>query len=267
MICGQFHQGSGLGNQLHRYVATRCVAFDRGYNWAMTGIENFKGKDFMDIQMGNPSNLVTEASFLTPFYKTWDEKKVVENGIDIRGYDPEVNFIEDNTVIDGEFQDEKYFEHRLSEIKEWLKIEPLEVPDDLCIINLRGGEYTAYPDLFLKKEYWTEAIELMKEKCPGIRFEVHTDDKLLAEAFFLKEGFPVVDNKVIGHSLTTNMGLNWRALRYAKYAIISNSSFAIIPRLIRHLHDAYTIAPQYWARRNTKIWATPSNYYKQFKYI
>ena len=258
MIVGIFHQGSGLGNQLHRYVATRVLALDKGYEWGMLNPELFKGESFMKIDKG-----------IQPitYGQRFQEKKVVENGVDIRGYDPEINFVEDWTIIDGEFQDERYFSHHLNEIREWLKVEPLEIPNNLCVIGFRGGEYTLFPDLFLTQDYWNEAIERMKKINPDMRFEVHTDDPLTARGFF--PNFKIIENQQLGHSQHSNMGLNWRAMRYAKYAIIANSSFCILPRLIKHYEDEETItlAPRYWARRNTKIWALQQNYYRKFIYV
>ena len=185
--------------------------------------------------------------------KVFNEKKVVENGVDIRGTDPEYFFIEDNTIIDGEFQSIDYFGHRIKEIDEWLKVEPLDMPDDLCVIGFRGGEFALFPDLFLPQSYWNEAIERMKNINPDMKFVVHTDDKETAKQFFGGK-YPIVQD----------IEMNWRSVRFAKYAIIANSSFYILPRL---LNGGMTIAPRYWARRNTKVWALPQNYYKQFTYI
>lgn len=246
MVAGIFHQGSGLGNQLHRYVATRVLAEDKGYEWGMLFPWHFKGSSFMDLDTGKvPGGLVGA---------TWEEKKVVENGVDIRGYDPEFNFVKDNTIIDGEFQDERYFSHRLPEIRKWLAVEPLNMPDDVCVIGFRGGEYALFPDLFLTKEYWDEAIQMMIQKYPGIRFEVHTDDPDMARKFF--PIYPIVQD----------MGTNWRSVRYAKHLIIANSSFYILPSLLNE-DVQEVIAPRWWARRNTRTWALPSNYYKKFTYI
>lgn len=256
MIAGIFHQGSGLGNQLHRYVATRVLAADKGFEFGMGYApdgsgkeEGFKGKSFMDIDMGTPFEMDKPA-----FY---NEKKITENGIDVRSYDPEFNFIKDNTVIDGEFQDPRYFEHRMDDIDEWLRVRPVEVPDDVCAIGFRGGEYMAVPDLFLTQDYWVDGIQRMLDINPNMRFEVHTDDAATAQSLF--PDFQVIHN----------VGMNWRTMRNAKYAIIANSSFFIFPRLLQHHNnkDAVTIAPRYWARRNTKVWALPQNYYKQFTYI
>jgi len=253
MIIGVFHQGSGLGNQLHRYVATRVGAADLGVDYGMfynpddSGKEKgFKGSGFI---LNKP--FIIGVSWLQNI-KYWEEKKVIENGVDIRSYDPEFNFIENNMVIDGEFQDERYWEHREKEVDEWLKVAPLEIPDNLCVISFRGGEFALYPDLFLTPEYYDKAIAKMREINPDMLFEIHTDDPVLAHQFF--PNFTVVHD----------IGLNWRSMRYAKYAIIANSSFCILPRWLR---NGVTIAPRYWGRRNTKVWSLPQNYYKRFIYI
>ena len=134
MIAGIFHDGSGLGNQLFRYITIRTLAEDKGYEWEMLNPLHFKGGGFMPIDVG-------EKAKPSVMDKEWHEKKVVENGIDIRSFDPEINFVQDNTVIDGEFQDDKYWRHKLPDIDKWLAVEPLMVPDDVCVIGFRGGEY------------------------------------------------------------------------------------------------------------------------------
>ena len=261
MIYGYLYQGSGAGNQLHRYIATRIKALDLGVDYRMVyvpdgsgKVPNFKCQSFMQF---DENKIITE---IPQGLKVFNEKKVVENGIDIRSYDPEWNFIEDNTIIDGEFQDERYFGQRIEKVNEWLKVEPLDMPNDVCVIGFRGGEFSVFPDLFLTEDYWYNAIAEMLKINLNIKFEVHTDDEILARQFFL-------DYKIIH-----DVGINWRSMRYAKYAIIANSSFYILPRLLRHNQGEYTkhpltIAPRYWARHNTKVWALPQNYYKQFLYI
>lgn len=261
MITGIFHQGSGLGNQLHRYVATRVLAMDKGYKFSMVAPDLLKGKSFMNLDMGKKikwdykveissgkieviGEVYPQNSWGRIGYDLWEEKTDY--------YNPEFNFIEDNTIIDGEFQSEQYFGHRLNEIDEWLKVEPIDIPEDVCVIGFRGGEYYLYPELGLPKEYFEEAKILMLQKNINMKFEVHTDDLILAKQFF-------PDCKIIH-----DIGINWRSMRYAKYAIIANSSFYILPRL---LNGGYTIAPRYWARHNTKKWSTFQNFYKKFNYI
>ena len=36
--------------------------------------------------------------------------------------------------------------------------------DNLCVLNLRGGEYASEPALFLRKKYWTDAMAQMEKK-------------------------------------------------------------------------------------------------------
>lgn len=251
MIYGIFHRGSGLGNQLHRYVATRVLALDKGYKFGMVAPELFKGKDFMNLDMGCSPHL--EHGLVLPEGRTVVVSKLpVWQEWDKFTYDPDFNFVEDNTIIDGSFEDVRYFEHRLPKISEWLKTETLEMPNNVCIIGFRGGEYYTVPELGLPKAYYDRAIEKMIEINPKMQFEVHTDDADLASKFFPE--YPVV----------RNIGVNWRAARYAKYAIIANSSFYVLPRL---LNGGITIAPKYFNRYNTKKWDYPQFYYKQFQYI
>jgi len=256
MIYSYLHQGSGAGNQLARYIAVRVKALDLGVDWKMIWNPDnsgkpmgFKCKDFIKFDEKNVWGI---GDLEQGHVLEWNEKKITENGIDVRSYDPEFNFVQDNTIIEGEFQDERYWEHREKEVDEWLKVEPLEIPDDVCVIGFRGGEFAIYPDLFLTKDYWDKAIRIMREINPKMGFEVHTDDVALARQFF--PDFNAIHDT----------GLNWRSMRYAKYAIIANSSFFILPRWLR---NGVTIAPRFWGRRNLVIWSMNQNYYKRFKHI
>jgi hypothetical protein len=246
MIIGIFHEGSGLGNQLARYVMTRVKALDQGMDFGMVG--NFKADSFMKIDRG-----VTVP--FTSHVELPAGKVVIESDFPIYQEDPfNPNYgfkVEDNTIIDGEFQGEKYYEHRRKEIDEWLKVEPLYMPEDLCIIGFRGGEYR-YTDWFLPKEYWDRAIDIMRAR--GVtRFRVVTDDPATASRFF-----PDVE-------VTHEIGMDWRQVKYAKNLIIANSSFYILPAWLNE--SAYTIAPTFWAGYNKGRWHLSQNEYKQFHYI
>lgn len=256
MIHGIFHAGSGLGNQLFRYVATRTTAERLDVPFSMIG--DFKGKDFMELDLGEPNTLsytIGAGGELFPQCQLtrFSEKKVVENGVDIRGYDPEFYFIEDNTVIDGEFQDERYFS--LEKVREWFKTKPIWVQDDMCVIGFRGGEFQYIPELYLTRDYYEDAIKAVRAVNPEVKFICVTDDPQAAAKMLPSE-------VKITHELSTD----WRMVRSAKYLIISNSSFYIFPALLNN-HADLKIAPRYWARRNTQTWALPSNYYSAFTYI
>lgn len=249
MIIGLFHPGSGLGDQLFCYLGARITAERLDVPFTMVG--KFKGDSFMKIKKGEQVDIPHHIEYPAG-------KIVIDNDFPVyegeRGYDPEFDFIEDNTIIDGcRLQDERYWDREA--VSAWIGAEYKEddlVPDDVCVIGFRGGEFYSDPDLGLPKEYYDEAIRLMRESNPDMKFEVHTDDVGLANQFF--PDFECV------HDMETN----WRAMRSARHAIIANSAFYVLPRWIR---GGKTIAPRYWARRNIKQWSLPQNYYKSFFYI
>lgn len=248
MIIGQFFQGSGLGNQLHRYIMTRVLAMDKGYEWGILNPGNFKGHSFLDLDMGYPLDDTVQ-------YNSYTEKRVDNTeGVDIRDYDwAGIKNVKDNTIIDGEFQGEKYYEHHRDLINRWLTVEPVDLGENVCIINFRGGEYQYFPDLFLTQKYWNDAIERMVALNQNMVFKVVTDDTALAQVFF-----PYYE---IQHEI----GKDWRSIRYAKYLILSNSSFAILPAWLNQ--EAYVIAPWGWARHNKGFWALKQNKYKAWHYL
>lgn len=251
MIAGIFHQGSGLGNQLARYVFTRCLALDKGFEFGMVNPHLFKGAGFLNIDMGKT------AEGLIHLY---EEKRVNnENGVDIRGYDFEgILNIKDNTRVDGELQGEKYYEHHKDEIREWLNVEPFDFPipfaepENVCVLAFRGGEYVGVPDLFLPKEYWYNAMENMRKFNPKIKFGVVTDDIATAQEFF--PNFP------IRHEI----GEDWRSIRSAHNLILSNSSFGILPAWLGNAK--HIISPWGWARYNLGFWAMQQNKIKGWHY-
>src|SRR3990167_152920 len=180
MIFSLIHPGSGLGNSLHRLVAGKVLALDKGYEYSAIGKENFKGKSFMDVDFGRdngiPYTVEQPIGKIVPLLgesTLWEEKT--------NYYNPEINFIEYNTIIDGEFQDERYFGHRLKDIDEWLKVKEWNIPDDLCVIGFRGGEFYVIPELGLPPDYFYSAMKMMVGIDPKMKFEVHTDDKRLAK--------------------------------------------------------------------------------------
>ena len=231
MIAGIFHKGSGLGNQLFRYVFVRCLAKDRGFEFGMQNPENFKGASFLNVDMGVP---------IGRLIYTYIEPRVnhKDSLTDIRTYDFKgIDAIKDDTLIDGEFQGENYFKHQKNEIREWLKVETKKLAENLCIINFRGREYVGNQELFLTKKYWSEAVLNMRKINPDMKFSVVTDDIKNAKKFF--------PDFEISHNLKED----YSAIQSAYYLILSNSSFAILPAWL-NTNVRLIIAPKYWARHN-----------------
>lgn len=228
MIVGIFHKGSGLGNQLHRYVATRCLAIEKGEDFGMVAPDLFKGDSFLKIDKGVP---------FTDY--------VIE--------EPSGKVVAPIETIDGEFQGEEVWEKHIDKVREWLKPN-LSWQEDCCVISHRGGEYKYVKDLYLPKEYWDLAISKMTEIYPNMKFRVVTDDVEEAQSMF--PNFPI----------THEISHDWSSILGAKYLILSNSSFAILPAYLNESVKKI-IAPLYWAGYNNKEWVNPDNNYKKFEYI
>lgn len=256
MLATPFYKGQGLGNQLSNYVTVRTLALDKGFDFGVQFPDNFKGSHFMDLDMGKPVlNGITTVEGGIPEklpdgFTSYYREQMIDNG----DYDPNIATIADFALIHGNLQGIEYFKHRKKEIREWLKVEPLDMPKNVCVINFRGGEYKWVKDFFLPQDYWQKAIEMMQEINPDMYFEVHTDDKEEAKKFF--PNFHIV----------SNIETNWRALRYCHYAILSNSSFAILPVWLND-NVKKVVAPHGFGRYNTGEWLLKQNYIPEWTWI
>ena len=162
---------------------------------------------------------------------------------DIRIYDKNIQNIQDNTKIDGYFQDEQYIVHRRDEIKNWLKVKPEYnfteySSDDICILNFRGGEFCGLRETFLPQIYWKNAMKHMLEINSNFKFIVITDDVFSAKSFF--------PNLEVYHF---SIGKDYSIINNAKYLILSNSSFAWFPAWTND-NLKFCIAPKYWGKHN-----------------
>lgn len=272
MITTQLHYGQGLGNQLFCYVTTRCIAADKGVQFGLTGIENLgdqrynnKGLYFMDLYLGEP----VDESKITNHYieKELRLKTNVSHhdstlGCDIRMYDPQLISVPNNTKLEGIMQSEDYFYHRKDEIKQWLKLKPEHdcydfSHDNICVINFR--DYKGSDELFLKREYWVNAINHMININPNMQFLVITENPNAA-----KEMLP----ELTDNTYHFDVGKDYSIIKNAKWLILSNSSFAFFPAWTSDT-VRMIIAPKYWARHNVSngYWATSYNLYRDWFYM
>ena len=267
MIITELYNGQGLGNQLWSYVVTRTIALDKGFEFGIMSPAKFKGKAFLDLDFGNevkggqgpeggpPISLPESISHYFVEKDIWYEKY----RCDIRDYDSELLKIEDNTKLEGYFQSENFIHHRKNEIRSWLQVKAdfdcYEFSkDDICILNIRGGEYKWNPELILQKKYWTDAIKNMLRVNKNLNFMIITDDVKYTEA--LLPQYP---------SYHFDIGKDYSIVKNAKYLILANSSFSFFPAWTSETVK-YVIAPKYWARHNISdgFWACAFNLYRDW---
>jgi hypothetical protein len=186
----------------------------------------------------------------------------INHGCYITGKDDNLSHISESILVYGNLQDESYFGKYKPQIKKWLRVKPeydnyKYSRENLCVINIRGGEYTSNPELFLRRKYWLDAMKIMSEKRQDMEFVVVTDDISAA-----KRILPEVE----AHHF--DLAGDYTAIKNAHYLILSNSTFAFFPA---YTSDTlrFAIAPKYWARHNVSngYWASEQNIYSDFEYL
>lgn len=271
MIGTEFLKGQGLGNQLFCYVSARCIAKELGCAFGTAGQEQLavnihskRGMYFMDLDLGEA--VLNPAEY--NIYKEKEERLYLRNcvhdmvyGCYAAGADEEIYRIPDGTLLYGNLQAERYFIKYRDEVKDWLRVkgeyDSYEYTrDNLCILNVRGGEYADNRSLFLRRKYWLDAMKNMRSMKEDMEFMIVTDDpeaagKLLPEipAFHFE------------------LAKDYVTIKNAEYLILSNSSFAFFPAFTSETVKK-AIAPKYWARHNVSdgYWASEQNIYGDFLY-
>lgn len=274
MIGTEFINGQGLGNQLFCYVTARVAAVANGYEFGTAGQERFavnihsdRGMYFMDVDLGHRITEEEKKNFKVRYDA--EERLYIGNsrhdlthGCYVAGADPGIRKVEDGTLLYGNMQDESYFIDYLPQVRQWLKVKPeydsYEYSrENLCVINMRGGEYTGSPELLIGRNYWLHGIQEMKKIRPDMEFVIITDDVKTAERIL-----PGIE----AHHF--DIGKDYVTLKNAHYLLLSNSSFACLPA---HTSETlkFAIAPKYWARHNVSdgYWASEQNIYSLFHYM
>lgn len=265
VIATELLKGQGLGNQLFCYVTTRALAYKKGCDFSILNREILAGMYFMDIDCGVET---AKDDFNEVLHEKEDRiflgnsSHDLEHGCYITGADSRFLALDRSALLYGNMQDESYFGKYKKEIKEWLRVKPeYDCMDysreNLCIINIRGGEYTSNPELFLRRRYWLDAMKLMRQKRQDMEFMVVTDDIAAA-------------NRILPEVKAYHFDLagDYTVIKNAHYLILSNSTFAFFPAFTSGTVK-YVIAPKYWARHNVSdgYWASEQNIYADFIYL
>jgi hypothetical protein len=255
MICIRFQDGQGLGNQLWLYVVARSLAKDLGVDYGVKNQEKFKGSGFLELDFGSaiPDEYDPKKYFEN---RHWHAKNYSE----LSGFDSQVYSITSDVELVGNFQSEQYIEKHKNFIGQWLHLKNSElksyVNDDVCILNIRGGDYRGNPELILPRNYWVNAMSNCKVKFGINKFAIVTDDISYAAKMF-----PDID---VHHECVER---DYFSLMTAKYLVLSNSSFAFFPVWLNK-NVPNVIAPMYWARHNFSdgYWGCEFNLYKDWNW-
>jgi len=268
------------GNQLIRIAIVRSVAENLGYEWGFNPIPShdyFGGKsqlDFMNMDYGQEHD--TKWGELPRGIKNiWKEQSIIK--FDYGGeyeyfpFQKDIFNIGDNTkIVIRCGEDFRYYRNKKDNIKNWFSIRQekideylytlknlrLNLDENLCIVNARGGEYLGVKTFILGHDYWYSGILLMKEKNPDMKFICITDDVNFYKQIF---HFPVIH---------ISIGFDYWIINNAKNLLLSNSSFARFPAWLNS-NSPFVIAPKYWARHNCSMgdWGWSEAYMDGWNYL
>lgn len=256
MIFIEFDQGAGLGNQLWHYATLRGLAKKIGTDFSVISFEKFKGKNFLEIDIGKNNKKKPNKIFY--------EKLYYDNYFNalICDFDNSITHIKEDTLLKGIFQNEKYLFGNQKNLNSWIQLKKPYIEfskqfKDKIILNIRGGEFKRHKDLLLPKSYWENAIRIIKKKFPKSEIIIVSDDFHYSKSLF--PNFQIIFQDI------SNC---YAALYGAKALIVSNSSFSYFPISTRS-DRPYIIAPLNWGRYKNKknLWISPGNYYEGWNYL
>lgn len=259
-----FENGQGLGNQLWLFAVAKSLSEKLKKDLFIENINKFKGKDFLILDYTSPQNKLNSnyKNFYINDFKTFSERIYFDSELKyiVSSFDENILNISENTILDGIFQSEKYFFNDIDKLKRYIKpvksiLDKNKISKDVCLLNIRGGEYKRHKNFLLSKKYWENAISNFKKFFNIYKFLIVTDDFKYA-----KELFPDLD---IIHNNISNC---YCSIYNCKNIIVSNSSFSYFP--CKTGIKKNIIAPMYWARpvKNYGRWVSPGNIYEDWNW-
>jgi len=262
MISTNFLSGQGLGNQLWVYAACRGIAARLKMPFSIGGRDCFKGSGFLNIDWTDKNKKVLpDAASEGKNVIIFRERLYYDPDLDYfaSDYDPRVEHLGPDTHLEGLFQSEEYFYGQDSALGQWLRLsdEMLEKANkyrNLCVLNIRGGEYKRHKNLILPQSYWINGMKNARKKIGIDQFLIVTDDRAYGKALF--PDIPILEGGVADC---------YAALHGARCHVVSNSSFSYFPIKTR-ADNPYVIAPYLWSRfaNPYERWAAPANLYKNW---
>jgi len=263
MLLISFKYGQGLGNQLWILFTALSLSSTNKKKLVIENYKYFVGRDFItlkNILIFENKNTLKNFNYVEYFEPLFFEKKLKSY---ISLFDKNIFNLDfsKNIKLNGLFQSEKYIQIQKEYIlKNHVTFSSYKknIDKNICVINVRGGEYKRHKQLILPMSYWLNAISIMKQKVSNIKFIVVTDD-----GNYAKKLFP--EYPIISHSIAECFSV----LQMAQYLILSNSSFSFFPIFFSQIKNPIIIAPYLWARFYNKedLWCSPVNFYSGWTWI
>lgn len=210
-----------LGNFLFQFAATYSHAKKNGFDYCM------------------PKRSMNERLWPTPKFKNIKYCGPQPGKIYMEkspAYSPIPD--EDNLILEGYWQSEKYWHELNKEIAEVLEFE--HKPSDYVSLHVRRGDYLQFQDQFpvLPIEYYRNAFDYAKQHGQSY-FKIYSDDIKWCQRAFNTDLFNDVQ---ITYSTGKSAIDDMRDMFNGAGLIIANSSFSLFPALLRS-DNPIVIAP------------------------
>jgi hypothetical protein len=257
------YRGQGLGNQLWVYAVVRGLALQRHSNHKIECAWRFKGAGFLQIDAGNLSCYLPRRAPRKKYYSITTSRFIEEKAF-IPKYPLDFTSIQDIPIrnrirVEGNFESEGYFITHENMIRSELQVKhPIKVPENLCLINIRGKDFIGNSEVVLRKDYYENAIFQMTLRNPKVSFAVVTDDVDYAKQ--VAPGIVILSRNAKDRGIDFGkIAHDFSLLQNAKMLIISNSSFGWWGAWT-NLNRPFVIAPRFWAAHylDIEIWSPSS---------
>jgi hypothetical protein len=150
-----------------------------------------------------------------------------------------------------------------------------EIPDDWCLIHVRGGDFKNLIPIKIWQEYYRHSMEYIDTIAKSVQFKCVTDDPTYAR-ILLGDSIEILgsslldlaDSRRAPHHLGGPIEVDFKYLNSAKYLIIPNSSFSWWAAYLNRVRKI-VIAPKYWALFGSpiKTWSTFDILTPEFMYM
>jgi hypothetical protein len=177
-------------------------------------------------------------------------------------YWPGIKCVRPPAYLHGYWQSEKYFVDVADQIRDEFKFRIPWDEADLAVLermqaqpsaslHVRRGDYNHGKNQSIyascSMDYYHEAIRLVRQQVPGIRFFAFSDDPDWVETNLCKELGPI---EMIRHNVGKRSANDMRLMSMCQHHIIANSSFSWWGAWLNPNPKKLVIAPTHWFVNN-----------------
>lgn len=219
----------GLGNMLFQIAATKSMSVDRGMDCSFPNL--ITHLEYLNSDNIHNPKLKHSKDYLNIF-KNLKTTPILQsvNKIDYPFEYVDINFTDENVLLDGFFQSEKYFKHNRDKIINFIDFSFISKKyinkkygflrnKKTTSIHIRRGDYVNYPNIHPTQsiDYYKKSIDLLKDKTDI--FVIFSDDIDWCKENINLDNIIYIENEkdyielylmsLCGNNITSNSSFSW----------------------------------------------------------